>query len=567
MSSKYADRPFIADEVRRKLEGYPELLQELLIARNITNEADAEAFLSPDYDAHVHDPFLMKDMDRAVDRVLRAIKENEHIVIYSDYDCDGIPGGVMLHDFFTLIGYKEFSNYIPHRHDEGYGLNAASMDTLKERGAALVITVDSGITDTEAVERANALEMDVIVTDHHLPAEALPPAYAVLNPKQEGDTYPDPMLCGTGVAFKLVQGILARNRFGVKEGKEKWLLDLVGLATIADMVPLRNENRVFAYYGLQVMRKSPRPGIQKLCRKMRMDQRHITEDDIGFMIAPRINAASRMGEPMEAFKLLATRDEAEAGVQAEHLNKINDQRKGVVASMAREIKKRLQERGELKEVIVIGDPRWKPALLGLAANSLVEEYARPVFVWGREGNDTIKGSCRSDGSVDVVQMMAHAGDALQGSGGHMLAGGFSVLHDAIHTLEDRLVAAYRAVKNDSVIQNSITIDRRLTLDEVNWETYRAIERLAPFGEGNPKPIFLFPEVVVDGARSFGRDKTHLEVTFKNSAEKPVTAIQFFNTTHTPDTLAAGAKINLVATLEKSMFRRFPELRLRIVDIY
>lgn len=563
---KYADRPFIEDTVRDKLRNYPELLQELLIARDIKIPEDAEAFLNPDYDLHVHDPFLMKDMNRAVDRVLAAIRKEEHIVIYSDYDCDGIPGGVLLHDFFKLIGYENFSNYIPHRHEEGYGLNVASMDVLKERDAQLIVTVDSGITDTEPVARANELGMDVIVTDHHLPGSELPPAYAVLNPKQDGDTYPEPMLCGTGVAYKLAQGILARNRFGVKEGKEKWLLDLVGLATIADMVPLRGENRVFAYYGLQVMRKSPRPGLQKMCRKMRVDQRHLTEDDIGFMIAPRINAASRMDEPMEAFTLLATRDESEADVQAEHLNKINDQRKGVVASMVREIKKRLHERGEMREVIVLGDPRWKPALLGLAANSLVEEYNRPVFIWGREGNDLLKGSCRSDGSVDVVALMNEAKDALEQGGGHAFAGGFSVLHEKIHQLEDVLVAAYEKIKGAANMENALVIDRRLTLDDVTWETYKTIEQLAPFGEGNPKPLFLFPAISIVESKLFGKDKTHLELAFENSSGKKIVAINFFDTSHKKIEFTAGKEINLVATLEKSMFKRYPELRLRIVDI-
>jgi len=415
---KYADRPKVFEKDREQLKQYPELLQELLISRGVLSTSDAEAFLSPDYERHVHDPFLMKGMERAVLRVLYAIEHKEPIVIYSDYDCDGIPGGVLLHDFFNMIGYENVSNYIPHRHEEGYGVNEKAISALVDGGAKLIITVDCGITDVSPIAYAQGRNVDVIVTDHHLPGEVLPPAHVVLNPKQEGDTYPEPMLCGSGVAFKLVQGVLSRNRFSLKEGKEKWLLDMVGLATIADMVPLRGENRVFAHFGLAVLRKSPRPGLQKLCRKMKVNQRYLTEDDIGFMLAPRINAASRMDEPMAAFRLLATLDEVEADMQAAHLNKINDQRKGLVASMAREIKKRVQSRMEEREIIVTGDPRWRPALLGLVANSLVEEYNRPVFLWGREGSNLLKGSCRSDGSVDVVLLMNEVKDILIGSGGH-----------------------------------------------------------------------------------------------------------------------------------------------------
>jgi single-stranded-DNA-specific exonuclease len=563
---KYAERPFAPPESRTGLTGYPELLQELLIARGITLEEEAERFLNPDYDAHVHDPFLMKDMGRAVDRTLSAIKNREHVTIYSDYDCDGIPGGVLLHDFFKLIGYDNFSNYIPHRHEEGYGLNVKAVEELAKRGAKLMITVDTGIVDTASIVRANELGIDVVVTDHHEPGEALPPAVAVLDHKRADETYPERVLCGTGVAFKLVQGVLSRNRFGVPRGKEKWLLDMVGLATIADMVPLIGENRVFARFGLTVLRKSPRPGLQKLCRLMKVNQGHLTEDDIGFMIAPRINAASRMDEPMEAFRLLSTQDDAEADVRAAHLNKINDQRKGVVASMVREIRKRIEAR-ETREVIVVGDPRWRPALLGLVANTLVETYERPVFLWGREGGDVLKGSCRSDGSVDLVALMRTMGDVFVESGGHAFAGGFSVYHEKIHVLEERLVDAYNSAREENALEHALVVERRLSLDDVNWRTYKMLENLAPFGEGNQKPAFLFPDIEVKGARRFGREEAHLELLFANASGKKIAAISFFAARgKLTRTHRAGERVNLVATLEKSMFKNYPELRLRIVDI-
>ncbi|MCH7597769.1 single-stranded-DNA-specific exonuclease RecJ [Patescibacteria group bacterium] len=569
---KYSVREEITDKAKKELEEYTPFMQELLFHRGITERGVARTFLNPDYVLHCHDPFLIKGMGKAVRRILRAVKNSEKIVIYSDYDCDGIPGGVILHDFFKKIGYKNFSNYIPHRHEEGYGVNISAIEKIAKEGATLMITVDVGITDVKPVERANELKVDVIITDHHLPSGKLPPAYTILNSKQKDDSYPFDELCGAGVAFKLVQGLLKRGNVSagwqIANGWEKWLLDMTGLSTIADMVPLRGENRVFAYYGLKVLRKSRRPGLQQLCRKLKMDQRYLTEDDIGFMIAPRINAASRMDHPMDAFRLLATEDEVEAGTLSDYLNKINDERKGMVASMIKEMKKRLKQVEELREVIVIGDPRWRPPLLGLAANSIVEEYGRPVFIWGREGGDVIKGSCRSDGSVNVVELMEEVNDVFIDSGGHKFSGGFSVKDGKIHILEETLLEAYKNISHGKTSSQEVMIDKKLSIHDVDWRTYKIIEQLAPFGEGNHKPLFLFEEAEISGVKHFGKEGNHLRLTFKNGNRKDISAVGFFLTSDSFDKkIEEGEKINLVANIEKSTFRNFPELRLRIVDIF
>jgi single-stranded-DNA-specific exonuclease len=287
------------ETLREELIAYDDLTAALLSRRGIMTKEAAEKFLNPSYDNHLYDPFLMHDMRKAAERFARAIATGEKIAVWSDYDCDGIPGGVLLHDFLKKAG-ANFENYIPHRHDEGYGMNVAGIEKLAKNGIKLIVTVDSGITDVEPIARANELDMEVIVTDHHLPGEKLPDAFAILNPNaRENETYPFRSLCGSGVAWKLVCATLAvapELRANVPTGWEKWLLDMVGLATIADMVPLIDENRLLATYGLLVMRKSPRIGLQKLLRGMRVEQRAITEDDVGFMIAPRVNAASRMAK-------------------------------------------------------------------------------------------------------------------------------------------------------------------------------------------------------------------------------------------------------------------------------
>ena len=360
---------------------YGELLGHLLFHRGIKTRDEAERFLKPSYERDLHDPFLILNMKKAVDRILKAVAQDEKIVIYGDYDCDGIPGSVVLHDFFKKIGYKNFSVYIPHRHLEGYGLNIKAVEKFAEEGTKLLITVDCGITDVAEVERANELGVDVIITDHHLPQAEVPKAYAILNSKQEEDTYPFDMLCGAGVAFKLVQALLksGKDLWNIKEGWEKWLLDVAGISTIADMVPLHGENRALAYYGLKVLQRTSRPGLLKLFSKARVNLSELTETDVGFTIGPRINAASRMGVPINALNLLSTTDEVEAGVMADYLESKNNERKRTVLKMMTQVEKMMASDQGLS-VIVVGDKSWPPGVVGLAASKIVERYKRPAFV-------------------------------------------------------------------------------------------------------------------------------------------------------------------------------------------
>lgn len=577
---KYVVREKPASAIRENLKAYHPTLQELLHARGITEHKDAELFITPDFSRDIHDPYLLKDMEKAVERILHALEAGERIGIFSDYDADGIPGAVVISDFFKKISYENYEVYIPHRNDEGYGMSHDATDLFKKNGVTLMITIDCGIADVGEVEYANSLGLDVIVTDHHLPHEILPDAYAIINPKQPGCEYPEKMLCGSGVIWKVICAVLQhkefKKKYSVTEGWEKWLLDMVGLATLSDMVPLRGENRVLASYGLYVMRKSPRPGLQKLCQMLKMNQAHLTEEDIGFMITPRINAASRMGVPRDAFVMLSETDPVQAGVMAEHLNEINDERKGVVASMVKEIKKIISEREDvLGDVIVLGNPKWKPSLLGLVANSFGDEHNRPVFLWGRSGEEMkdedghviLKGSCRAGGDTNIVKLMEHAKDAFLDFGGHAGAGGFSVSLNFVHELEGKLNAAFKELLNERSEPEPIVLDQEISIDDVEWSMYSHVEKLAPFGMDNPKPLFLISDVVISALKQFGKEKNHLELTFHKKNGKSVQAIGFFSDPSTYKvTLEAGKKINLVAHIEKSMFRNFPELRLRIVDV-
>lgn len=538
------------------------LTNRLLLARGITAVSVA-AFLAPNYETELHDPFLLHDMDTAVARIMTAMEANECIVIYSDYDCDGIPGAVVLHDCFTELQYSNFINYIPHRHYEGFGLNTKALDTLKERGATLLITIDCGTSDIAAIAYANEIDIDVIVTDHHEPPVELPEAAAIVNPKL--GSYPFPDLCGAAVAFKLAQALLQKTTHTMIPGQEKWWLDMVGIATVADMVPLQGENRVLAHYGLKVLRKSKRPGLQKLLQKNRVDQRFLTEEDIGFTIGPRINAASRMDTPEDAFHMLCETDVAAAGSYVDHLEKLNKDRKAMVGMMTKELNKRLEHMEEIPAVLVIGHPDWRPALVGLAANKLAEQYHRPVFLWGRDGNGVYKGSCRSGGTVSVVTLMNAAAESFLEHGGHHFSGGFSVRDESIFSLSETLNEAFVRLGNKAMIEEEIVIDAELSIDAVTNTMMDELNLLSPFGTGNTKPLFSFQNSIPRKVEQFGKEQEHLKLVFETK-NGTLEAIAFF--AKPQDFVCppmAGAPLTLIGHIERSYFMNRPQLRIRIVD--
>jgi single-stranded-DNA-specific exonuclease len=553
------------------------ILDRLLLNRGIIGESQIKDFLNPDFNK-THNPFLMKGMVEITERIFQAIDDNEKIVIFSDYDADGIPGAVVLHDFLKKIGFSNFENYIPHRVLEGFGLNNEAIEEFSKKGVKLIITVDCGIVDIEESKKIKELGIDLIITDHHLPKDELPEVFAILDSKQKSCSYPDKNLCGAGVVFKLVQALILRiKEYGFKnfkpneitKGWEKWLLDMVGLATISDMVPLVGENRIFAYYGLKVLQKTRRLGLQRLLSLIKVDQYHLTEDDISFMITPRINAASRMGNPEDAFNLLVEENEIEADKYARHLDHINNERKGVVASIVKEIRKHLAEKDPEKKlkVLVAGNPDWKPSLLGLVANSLLDEHNGPIFLWGREEGKTLKGSCRSDGCVSIVEMMNEVKHLFDEYGGHSMSGGFSVSLEKVDVLAEELEIAYQKLKTLDDLKEKSYIDAVLNIDEINYDLEKQISTLAPFGMDNPKPVFLFENIEIGEIKIFGKKGEHLELSFKNNKKQKISAIGFFMKTDDFEVkIKKGERINLVANLEKSFFRGREEIRLRIVDI-
>lgn len=560
----------IPEKVELELKRYSPILRRLLFNRGIKTYEEARSFIFPSYDDDTHDPFLMLGMSGAVNRFYNAVKNNEKIFVYSDYDCDGIPGAVIMRDLFRVIGYDNFEIYIPDRHKEGYGLNMNAVSDIIDRGAKLLITIDLGITAVDEVKKARDGGVDVIITDHHLPQSSVPDALFILNPKQENDTYPYDMLCGSGVIFKFVQAFVKAHgeEFDIREGWEKWCLDMVGIATLADMVPLVGENRVFAYYGMKVLKKTRRSGLLQLFRKSNIKTENLQEDDITFTVCPRLNAAGRMDHPKHAFDLLASESDSDAAVRADYLTKINNQRKTLVASIMRSVNKKIVNRDD-KSVIVAGDPSWQAGVLGLVAGKIVDKYNKPAFVWGLEGGDIIKGSCRSSGEINLVEMMENLPEgSLLDFGGHAAAGGFSVSHEEIHFLEDRLDISYKKTKKHEIlVEKDFIIDAELSLDDVSEDFFNEINQLAPFGVSNPKPAFLFPKIKVSSIRKFGKNNEHIEIVFNSDKGRQVKAIEFFKSyDDLPEKVKDGGKIDLIANIEKSIFGYKKEIRLRIIDI-
>jgi single-stranded-DNA-specific exonuclease len=515
---------------------------------------------------------------------------------------------VVLRDFLDAIGYKNYSVYIPHRIKEGYGIHKHAIDELYEQGVKLMITVDLAITNIEEVAYAKEKGIDVTVTDHHLPIHnptpsgnyegegrvsglyIVPDAVAVINSKQDVCTYPDDMLCGSGVIWKVVCATLThlRKQEKVSEKKskkettrnqvleaveklptgwEKWLLDLVGIATIADMVPLQKENRALAHFGLTVLRRSPRIGLQKLFALSKTNQKELVEDDIAFTIAPRVNAASRMDTPMLAHTMLYEKNKAEALAVTEFIETLNTKRKADVSDVIQGLS--IDKKKYTKDVIVAGDISWSPGVIGLIAQAIMDKTDKPVFVWGQGADkDTVKGSCRSRGDVHVVELMARSRelfpDVLKHSGGHEQAGGFGLDLKDVNRLEHALNEALKYVEKKEISHAGKLVDAVISIDDIGRELYAKVSRLAPFGVGNPKPLFAIRDIAPVSAKAFGKIGNHLEVTYKNSKGKLIKAIMFGATEDTFPMLREPH--TLLAYVERSLFAGRDEIRLRIESI-
>ncbi len=492
------------------------LLAQLLINREISDPQQADKFLSSTL-SDLHPPFLMKDMDKAVDRIIQAIKNRERLCIYGDYDADGITATALLKIFLSEIGAQTLS-YLPHRLKEGHGLNPEALDRLSQQGVKLLITVDCGISDNEQVAYARRLGIDVIITDHHEVPEELPPALAILNPRQKDCNFPYKTLAGVGVAFNLVIALRTRLReagfFGDREAPNlKQYLDLVALGTIADIAPLTDENRIFARYGLEQLTAGRRVGIRALKEVSGCAFGSVNTVTVGFRLAPRINAAGRLSQADESFRLLTTNSEEEAITIARKLNEENFQRQQIEEDILKETFSLVEADVRLKKgaSLVLAFPDWHPGVIGIAASRLTNEYFKPtILIAVKEGLG--RGSARSIPGFDLYQGLKSCHDLLKTYGGHRWAAGLTILEDRIDEFRDRfeLLVAKSLSEEDLIPQ--LSIDALLPLPKITETLIEELNLLEPFGSGNPEPTFATTGLRLTDSRIVGNDHLKLKIS-------------------------------------------------------
>lgn len=536
------------------LPEYPGFVLNLLATRGFRTEDEVKEFLDVDY-GKLLDPFLFQDMGKAVERIKSAIEKKEKIVIYSDYDADAITALSVMYLALKKLG-ANLDYYIPDRFTEGYGMNPDAVRKLCEDGAKIIITVDCGINANEEVGVANALGTDVIITDHHELTGELPQAFAVINPKNPSDKYPFPYLTGVGVAFKLVQGLFAGG-----EGWEKWLLDLVAIGTVADLQSLTSENRILVSYGLKVLCKTKWPGLRALINLAGVSNKVMDTYVLGFIIAPRINAAGRIKHADIAFKLLICEDERQAEQMAAELNQLNTHRQMLTQQILSEAKEQIQLIAD-KKVLVAAGSNWPKGVVGLVAGKLVEEYGRPVLVMDR-GELVATGSARSINNFDIVAALTHAKDLLTKYGGHTQAAGFTLVTENIPALHQKLLE-YAETLSEESLGPVLEIDTEASSTDITFDNYDLIAKFAPFGIGNPKPKFVTLGFEVLDIRLVGAANQHLKLRIR-TGDKVLDAIGF-NQAFWMNTLKIGEKVDIVYELDCNEWNGHRDLQIKIIDL-
>ena len=501
------------------------LVDAVLAARGLSEPAARKIFLHPDYEATRHDPFLLPDMNLAVDRLVRAKESSEKVVIYGDYDIDGLTASTVLLKSFEAFGITA-SVFIPNRFIEGYGLSGAAIEKLAEKGAQLIVTVDCGSLSHKEIERANELGVDVIVTDHHSVAETMPPAVAVINPKRPDHDYPFIDLAGVGVAFKLVQALQTKLD-GLAPGQEKWLLDLVALGTVCDIVELRDENRTNVYWGLEVMKKTRRPGIKLLMAVSRVEPEKLVARSLGFGLGPRLNASGRLETAQLALDLLVTDDNTLALELAERLDMMNRERRTEQDRIFKAARS-LADTMHSDKVLIVSDPTWSHGIIGIVAAKLLETYRKPTFVLQELEDGTAKGSARSYGDFSAVEAIRATESHLIKGGGHKLAAGV--------TLEIKNITAWQRAMNEFYDSLKLTDQLRhldvrsdVTLPDFSKCTEGNVSELSllePYGNGNPEPVFEFPGLTVTSRRTMGADNQHVKYRFLDQKGQSMEMIAF-----------------------------------------
>ncbi|MFZ2125411.1 MAG: single-stranded-DNA-specific exonuclease RecJ [Candidatus Saccharimonadales bacterium] len=490
------------------------LIDRILTARGIGVD-NRQAFLSPDYSS-LHDPFLLPDMDKAVKRLIRAKKNKEKIVIYGDYDIDGLTASTLLVDAFNSLEYKNVEVFIPNRFVEGYGMTVDAVEKIASGGANLIITVDCGSLSHVEIEKANSLGVDVIVTDHHNVADVQPLAAAVINPKRSDSKYPFADLASVGVAFKLVQAMQTKIE-GLEIGQEKWLLDLVALGTVCDIVSLTDENRILVHWGLKVLKQTRRPGLVALMKVATVEREAINARTLGFVLGPRMNAAGRLETAQIALDMLLAGNENEALEHAQHLDDLNIQRR---IDQDKIFKEAIKQADKYKNdsVLVLSGVDWNHGIVGIVASKILERYKKPAFVL-QEIDDIAKGSARSYGNFSAADALKDSKEVITKGGGHKLAAGVTLPKENIETFRRVLNEYYHSLFNLRDEQRHLLPmeDLDAQLDELTESEVISLDILEPFGNGNKEPVIKSENLTVRNVRTMGADGQHVKIELHDSA--------------------------------------------------
>lgn len=506
-----------------------DIILQILSNRGIDDPSEAVDFLEADYEKGIHDPFLFLDMERIVERIRLASEKKEKVLVFGDYDADGVTASAVLSETFKEAGI-ECEVYIPDKRTEGYGFNLAAIEEFGKKGISLMISVDCGITGVAEVERAKELGMDIIITDHHHVPENIPGAFAIINPKMENSGYPFSDLAGVGVAFKLAQAVFQKL---MPEKKEhvRWMLDLVAIGTVADCVPLAGENRIFVKYGLKVLAKTRRVGLRQLFSVARLtidENNPPSTRNIAFHIAPRINAAGRINHANLAYDLLVEQNIPRARSLALELEDNNSNRQKMTETVVNEVRILAENMFKEKKLIFAVGENFPIGIVGLVAGKIAQEFNRPTAVI-QKGEKESKGSFRSIPQINIIEAIEKCSDLLLKFGGHSQAAGISVENGKIEEFYEKLDAEIEKELEGKDLFPEIMIDAELSSDEADFSLAEELENMKPFGEGNPEPVFVMKKLLVEDVKMLGSGEKHLKFSLRSRIEgnRVFSAIAFY----------------------------------------
>lgn len=562
MEKKWVYKPKHQEETAAQLAesiNVDPLVARLLLSRGIRTFEEAREFFRPDLSL-LHDPFLMKDMDKAVAIIDKAIRSQDRILIYGDYDVDGTTAVALVYRFFKHL-YDQVGYYIPDRHSEGYGLSMQAIDWAVENGYGLIITLDCGITANEQVAYANACGLTVIITDHHLPA-TLPEAAAILNPKQSDCRYPFKELSGCGIGFKLAQAFASRNE--IDEQYVMQSLDLLAVSIAADIVPILGENRILTHFGLKKLNENPTVGLRAIIQ-LCCDKKDLNITDIVFTIAPRINAAGRMGDAKNAVELLLSNNMQEAESRAQVINETNTDRRDVDANITREamlVAEATSDFNSRRTTVVYGQ-NWHKGVIGIVASRLVEQYYRPTIVFSHS-DGLLTGSARSVNGFDIHNAISQCAEYVDQFGGHKYAAGLTLREENIEKFSSKFEEVVRNSIRDEQLVPLLEIDQHIRLKDITPRFFRVLKQFAPFGPGNMQPIFSSKDVYSNGfVRVVGEN--HLQISIQQDDSIAFSAIAFGHAEHYP-LISKGLPFNVAYTIEENTWRGVTSIKLNIKDI-